>query len=420
MGHLFKNSEPPTSMKTTYILGLDLAKYKVRAALRGTEAERCLWEKDLPVRAAGLRELLAELKKRVPEPEQLLVLVEATGVLHLNWSVALSKAGYEVAVLNPLMAHRLYGVDNALRDNKTDPIDARGLCAIGVLHGEKLLSKYRFALEPERLGLQRMQTVRQALRRSLTNLKKTYQSLLDLSFPELGGLMELDGVGLRQLLEKAPTPQRIAQKRLATLQKDWRLRGKAQELKTLAANSMADPELAAASAPALQALLQSLALVEGQLRDLDRQIESMASQQAEAKALLESIPGFGATIAAKVLAYLPSQLLQRGSNRQASARLQAFMGNEPRLKESGQWKGQTKMSKRGVEPLRTAFYQAAFSASHSDPELRAFYLRKRTEGKCHQVALSHLMRILTRRMVAVLRSQQPYRTKEVFPLSHAA
>ncbi len=324
-------------------------------------------------------------------------------------------------VINPLIAHRLYGVENALRDSKTDSIDARGLCTLGALHGEKLLSKYRFLPEPPRLGLQRMQAVRKALRASLTNLKKTYQSLLDLSFPELGGLLELDGAGLRELLGEAPTPAAIARKRLSTLQKDWRLRGKAAQLKALAATSMADPELAAASAPALQALLQSLALLEGQLHALDAQIEAMTSQeQRAAKALLETIPGFGPTLAYKVLAYLPGELLHSGSNRQAAARLQAYMGNEPRLKESGQWKGQTKMSKRGVETLRTAFFQAAFSASQSDPEIRAFYQRKRAEGKAHQLALSHLMRILTRRMVAVLRSQQPYKPTEVFRHAHAA
>ncbi len=78
------------------------------------------------------------------------------------------------------------------------------------------------------------------------------------------------------------------------------------------------------------------------------------------------------------------------------------------------------MSKRGVEPLRTAFYQAAFSASQSEPELRAFYLRKRAQSKCHQIALSHLMRILTRRMVAVLRSQQPYQSNYDAQLKKAA
>jgi transposase len=97
-------------MKITYILGIDVAKHKIRVALRGAqrEEERCLWEKDRPVSAAGRRELLVQLKTHVKEPERLLVLIEATGVLHLHWSAALSKAGYAVAVINPLMARRLY------------------------------------------------------------------------------------------------------------------------------------------------------------------------------------------------------------------------------------------------------------------------------------------------------------------------
>jgi transposase len=84
-------------MKPTYILGIDAAKHKIRAALRGAVGEeRSLFEMDLPVSAAGRRELLARLKAHVPEPEQLLVLIEATGLLHLNWSAALSQAGYAV------------------------------------------------------------------------------------------------------------------------------------------------------------------------------------------------------------------------------------------------------------------------------------------------------------------------------------
>lgn len=51
------------------------------------------------------------------------------------------------------------------------------------------------------------------------------------------------------------------------------------------------------------------------------------------------------------------------------------MGNEPPRQESGQCKGQTKMSKRGVEPFRPAF-----SAAQHDPELRSFYLSKRAPG----------------------------------------
>ena len=83
-------------------LGIDAAKHKMRAAL-SNRSEHVLFEKDLPVQATGLRQLLAAIKRQVKDPEQLLVLIEATGLLHLNWSAALTKAGYAVAVINPLI-----------------------------------------------------------------------------------------------------------------------------------------------------------------------------------------------------------------------------------------------------------------------------------------------------------------------------
>jgi transposase len=200
------------------------------------------------------------------------------------------------------------------------------------------------------------------------------------------------------------------------------LRPKAVALKALAADSIAEPQLSAASAPALQAILQALGAMEARLRDLDQQIETLAAKSVDPKTkmLVESMPGFGSTTAAKILAYLPSEILRVGNNRQAASRLQAFMGNEPRLQESGQWKGQPKMSKRGVETLRTAFFQAAFNAAQHDPELKAFYQRKRSQNKCHHVALSHLMRILTRRLVAVLRSGKPYQSNHTLAFKNAA
>ena len=70
---LVQNSKPHLSMKQTYILAIDVAKHKVRAALSGVD-ERLLFEKDLPVSAGGLRELLVRLREHVAEREGLLVL----------------------------------------------------------------------------------------------------------------------------------------------------------------------------------------------------------------------------------------------------------------------------------------------------------------------------------------------------------
>ena len=52
--------------------------------------------------------------------------------------------------------------------------------------------------------------------------------------------------------------------------------------------------------------------------------------------------------------------------------------------------------------------QAAFCATLHDTELRAYYDRKRAVGKEHKVAISHVMRIQLRRLVAVLKTEKPY------------
>src|SRR5207237_3227181 len=126
---IVQNSKPHLSMKTLYFLGIDAAKHKIRAALSAGR-DTLLFEKDLPVTATGLGQLLAMLKEGVKEPEQLLVLIEATGLLHVNWSAALTKARCAGEVINPLIARRLNNVEDSLLDIKRDPINARVSSAI--------------------------------------------------------------------------------------------------------------------------------------------------------------------------------------------------------------------------------------------------------------------------------------------------
>ena len=246
------------------------------APLSAGRRSALLFEKDLPVSAAGLGELLVRLQAHVPDPEQLLVLIEATGVLHLNWSAALTQS-------------RLHGGGDqsldrapALHAGKLHPRqqERSHRCAPTLWHRPVARARSSWlcialALKPEQFCLQRLHSVRKAVRKSLSNLKKSYRSLLDVSFPELGELLEIDGVGIRQLLSQAPTPCAIARMRRSTLEKNWMLRPKAAQLKKLAADSMADPELAQASKPALLAMLQSIEAMETRLAELDRQIETL-------------------------------------------------------------------------------------------------------------------------------------------------
>ena len=61
---------------------------------------------------------------------------------------------------------------------------------------------------------------------------------------------------------------------------------------------------------------------------------------------------------------------------------------------------------RGHRALKRSLYQSAF-ASLSDPVSRAYYDRKRSQGKSHQAALVCLARRRTNVIYALMRDQTP-------------
>ena len=392
-------------MSAVYSLGLDVAKRKVSYQLLDAQRRRCA-SGSVPASRVGFAELLGVLRRHcggavVP------VILEATGTLHLGWAEAFTQAAHPVFVLNPLVSKRLYSTANVIRDSKTDAVDAHGLAEIGVVHAAAL-ERFRYRRDTARFGLQRLQTVREGLRHALTNQRRAYVSLLDVVFPELNTLVDVHTQRVRALLAGASTPTTLLSRPLRQLRAAFGAH--TDQVVAAARASLAVPELAQASGPALHALLESITALETQLRQLDAQLQGQLAAVTDARqiALAHTVPGFGDKTVVAVLAQVPPALLASGRRRQVAARLQALMGNDPRRQESGQWKGQSRMSKRGNRSLRTAVFQAAFCAVIHDDGRRAYYQKKRAEGKHHKVALSHVMRILTRRLVAVLMTGKPY------------
>jgi transposase len=91
-----------------------------------------------------------------------------------------------------------------------------------------------------------------------------------------------------------------------------------------------------------------------------------------------------------------------------TAKLAAFAGIDPSVKQSGDFTGtRVHMSKRGSPYLRLAIRLAATVAVFKGPAISAYY-RKRAEGKSHLTALGHTSRKMVIIIFAVLRDNTPY------------
>ena len=119
--------------------------------------------------------------------------------------------------------------------------------------------------------------------------------------------------------------------------------------------------------------------------------------------LLETIPGVGEATAAWLLTLLAEH---RGFDNPKQA--VAFAGLAPRLRQSGQWAGQTRLAKTGDPMLRKALYMPMLSALTCNPLIRAFCQRLKANGKPGKSYVCAAMRKLIHIAFAILKSSTPF------------
>lgn len=131
-------------------------------------------------------------------------------------------------------------------------------------------------------------------------------------------------------------------------------------------------------------------------------------KESETEKLIKSIPGFAERLSAIVASEVGD--FKRFPT---STQFKAFVGVDPRVKQSGTSTHTGKITKRGNVHLRSAFYLAAQVSRQHDPEIREFYEKKKAEGKPTRVAMIAVARKLCERVYAVVNRGLPYEVRQV-------
>lgn len=119
--------------------------------------------------------------------------------------------------------------------------------------------------------------------------------------------------------------------------------------------------------------------------------------------ILTSMPGVGSRTAIELL-----RTVGDGSTFPTARHVAAYAGLAPTTRQSGRTIKGEHQARRGNRSLRGALYISAF-ASLKHPPSRAYYDRKRAEGKSHTAALTCLARRRVDVLHAMIRDRQSYR-----------
>src|SRR5699024_9522392 len=134
------------------------------------------------------------------------------------------------------------------------------------------------------------------------------------------------------------------------------------------------------------------------------QIEEMLDAHPLAK-VLTSMPGVGVRTGARILLEVGD-----GTNFATPGHLAAYAGLAPVTRRSGASIRGEHPSRSGNKQLKRALFLSAFAALH-DPASRAYYDRKRAEGKKHNAALICLARRRCDVLYAMVRTGTLYETR---------
>ncbi|MDD2362874.1 MAG: transposase, partial [Oscillospiraceae bacterium] len=147
--------------------------------------------------------------------------------------------------------------------------------------------------------------------------------------------------------------------------------------------------------------MEHIRYTEMQIAELDAKIAELFSYY---DTYITTIPGIGPTLGATIFSEIGD--ISRFSS---PAKLTAFAGIDPTVKQSGEFTGtHNHMSKRGSPYLRRALWQASVIAVVHDSDMKSFFQKKRAEGKPYMNVIGHVTRKMTNIIFAVLRDNKPY------------
>ena len=223
--------------------------------------------------------------------------------------------------------------------------------------------------------------------------------------------MDLNSKGPLSLLTHYQSPthlKRAGHKRIASYLRNRGVKG---------SNKLGQKALSAArsqsvSLPAQEVASRIVAELAKDILGLKQRIESIDEElqkrffaRPEARILI-SLPGMGPILGAEFLVCVGDV-----SAFESADRLAAYAGLVPAARDSGKRVGNNKRMRGGNKILKRVFYQSAFSSLRSTPESRAFYDRKRAEGKRHTQALIALARRRVNVLWAMLRDGTTFESR---------
>ena len=370
-------------------VGIDISKYKHDCFICSNTGEVIVENLSFENNQKGFQQFADLLKPY--DNSNVRIGLEATGHYGLNLKLFLEKNNYSFMEFNPLLI-KDFAKSLSLRKTKTDKVDATVIC-------QKLMSvpyKPNSRLFYHNYSIKSLSRLRETLVKQRSKYLVQMTNILDILFPEFKPFFSnrLSGTAIF-ILNKYKTANKIANmKDFDTIKSKSRGRfsyAKFIKLKDLAKNTVGESNENFEFE--LQIILNLYNEINSKIDLIDKQLSTIIK---DLNPPTLSIPGIGVISCASIISEFGD--ISKFNN---PGQMLSFAGLEPGVIQSGTIDIKGKMVKRGSGYLRHSLMNVAMVVICNNRTFYNYYYKKRSEGKCHRVALSHVCKKLIRVIYAL-------------------
>ena len=329
--------------------------------------------------------------------------IESTGVYSETLVNYLSKIeAYEIIYINPILTN-MFQHSEVIHYAKTDKIDAKGIC---IFLSDKRKRLYTYT--PPSYTILEMRSLGREMNHLNKQINKTVNRLtgiIHIVFPEFFQVFDkVKGQTCLEYLRLYPTPDMIVRKHsLDDVYNKINVRGRRinslDNLIKLAKETIGHSTKS--DAISISFLASQLQLYYFQKEAMVDRMDALVVENAMN---LAWIPGMGAITACTIMGEIGDI-----SNFHGADSLVAYAGINPMVYQSGKYEAKgLSMSKKGSSYLRNAIVLVSRLIVQYDEKFKAYYEKKRAEGKTYNVAIGHVSNKLTRVIYHILKYNEPY------------
>lgn len=371
-----------------YLVGIDISKFKHDCFIATENGHVIKDSFSFENNEKGFSTFLKVLDS-LDHSNEIRIGLEATGHYGTNLKIFLHDHNYSFIEFNPSLSARYKHV-TTLRRTKTDKIDAETISKMLLTYDYKTNQSISYHISK----LKSLTRLRKRLVKDLTVYKERLINILDIFFPEYTKYFtQVWGKTSLYILKNYPTSFEIAGININSISGDiYSLsKGHFSLTKLTKLINAAKLTIGRKDDSHVIELLITIDLIEKyqeQIETVEKEIKNIMSEH---NYKTSSIPGVGIISAASIVSEY-----EDFSKFDSSSKMIAFAGLDSSIYQSGTSLTYGHMVKHGSQYLRETLMNVASFVILYNATFSKFYERKRNEGKCHRVALSHVAKKLIR------------------------